>query len=138
MGQRVCHIQAHTKRRDAFICAYWDAVGQGNVTDDQIRYAVKFAAGKLQYPQRGMDLGRMDTHLLRSGGVCALKLAGYDEVEIRKMGRWAPKSNAFLEYIQSQLSTSLIGMVTTMRNIQRFSNMEGAATNEDLRPLTIA
>ncbi len=64
-----------------------------------------------------MATEQMDTHSLRSGGACALKLAGYDEVYIRKMGRWAPKSNAFLEYIQSQLSTFSAGMATRMSRI---------------------
>ncbi len=33
-----------------------------------------------------MAIKRMDTHFLRSGGMCALKLAGYNEVHICKMG----------------------------------------------------
>ena len=32
--------------------------------------------------------------------LCALKSAGYDKVCIRKPGQWAPKSNAWLGYIQ--------------------------------------
>ena len=80
-----------------------------------------------------MPIERMDTHSLRSGGACALKLAGHDEVEIRKMGRWAPSSSAFLEYIQQQLSTFSEGMSTGMSRIGVFTNMEGATSHDDLR-----
>ena len=74
-------------------------MGRGTVTDQKISFAVKYAAKMLQYQDRDKAIERMDTHFLRSEGACALKLAGYDEVHIRKMGQWAPKSNAFLEYI---------------------------------------
>ena len=48
----------------------------------------------------GILIDRIDTHYLRSGGACALKLAGYDVVEIKKLGHWKPKSNTLLEYIR--------------------------------------
>ena len=53
------------------------------------------------------------------------------------MGRWAPQSSSFLEYIQQQLSTFSVGMSTDMSNIARFTNMEGATTSEDLQAATI-
>jgi len=133
LGRRVVHIRANTKSKGALLCAYWDDVGAGNITDEQIRYTVKFAAGALHYPQRNMPIERMDTHSLRSGGACALKLAGHDEVEIRKMGRWAPSASAFLEYIQQQLSTFSEGMSTGMSRIGVFTNMAGATSTDDLR-----
>ena len=54
-----------------------------------------------------------------------------------KMGRWAPKSTSFMEYIQQQLSTFSKGMSTNMSRIQKFTNMEGAVATEDLRAATI-
>ena len=53
------------------------------------------------------------------------------------MGRWAPDSTSFMEYIQQQLSTFSEGMATDMSRIAQFTNMEGVTTNEDMRPLTI-
>ena len=35
-------------------------------------------------PKRSTPLNRVDTHLLRSGGACALKLSGRDDVEIER------------------------------------------------------
>ena len=136
-GAQVRAHSAHDRRRRSMLCAFWDEVGKGHITDTQVRFTVKMAAKALKYPERGIPLNRVDTHSLRSGGACALKLSGRDDVEIRKMGRWAPRSTAFLEYIQEQLSTFSQGMSTGMSQIKTFTNMEGMTTREDLRHLTI-
>ena len=98
---------------------------------------MKYAAGAMNYPARGIPLARIDTHSLRSGGACALSLAGYKAHQIMKMGRWAPKSTAFMEYIQQQLSTFSAGMSSKMSRIAVFTNMEGAVNADDLRTATI-
>ncbi len=84
-----------------------------------------------------MTIEQMDTHSLRAGGTCALKLVGYNKVHIRKMGRWAPRSNSFLEYIQSQLSAFSTGMATNMSRVETFTNMEGMSNGKDLCALTV-
>ena len=50
LARRCTHIRQHTKNRSAFICTYFDEVGMGSVTDNQIRFAVEFAAKALQSP----------------------------------------------------------------------------------------
>ena len=137
LGRRFCHIRQHTSSGKAFICAYWDKAGYGNVSDDQVRFTVKFAAKALRYENRGIPIDRIDTHSLRSGGACALKLAGYDDVAIRKMGRWAPKSNAFLEYIHNQLSNFSAGASTRMNSVAHFTNMKRNVEREDLQGQTL-
>jgi len=107
------------------------------VTDSHIRYAVKFAARMLKYEDRGIPIDRIDTHSLRSGGACALALSGHSDREIMKMGRWAPTSKAFMEYIQQQLSTFSVGMAEKMSTVARFTNMEGLVTRDDLRASTL-
>ena len=102
-----------------------------------ISYAVKYAAAGLKYPSREIPLSRVDTHSMRVGGACALSLAGYRSHQIMKMGRWAPKSTAFMEYIQQQLSTFSVGMATNMSKIGIFTNMEGTENAVDLRAATI-
>ena len=120
------------------MCDYWDELGEGHVTDVDVRKALKFGAMALKYPERwAIPIERIDTHSLRSGGACALKLSGHSDVEIKKMGRWAPKSTSFLEYIQQQLSTFTAGMSSAMSSIAHFTNMEGMVTREDRRGLTI-
>ena len=123
----VSHQKQH-ERQHHHVVRVFDDAGEGYVTDSNIRQAVKFAGGMLNYPDRGIPIDRLDTHSLRTGGACALKLAGYDDVTIRKMGRWKPSSNVFLEYIQHQLSSFSHGMSKKMATIPVFTNMEGAVT----------
>ena len=47
-------------------------------------------------------------HSLRAGGAMSLKLHGYDDKTIMKMGRW--KSLAFLHYICNLISHLLKGI----------------------------
>ena len=80
---------------NVFLCSYWDGVGSGHVTDNNIRYAVKFAAKALNYPERGISLDRINTHSLRSGGACVLALAGFKGREIVKNGPVVPEITRF-------------------------------------------
>ena len=84
----------------------------------------KFAEEKLGYPIKNIPLDRIDTHSNRAGGACAMKLSVFDDESIRKMGGWLPLSNAFMEYIQQQLSGFSQGMETKMSRIARFINMQ--------------
>ena len=80
LARRVAHIKMHTSNGNAFLCTYYDEVGRGSVTNDQVSFTVNFAANCLKYEERGIPIDRVDTHSLRSGGVCALKLSGHDDV----------------------------------------------------------
>ena len=137
LGRRAIHIRGHSRTGGALLCSFWDEIGHGHVTNEMISFAVKYAAAALRYPDRGIPLSRVDTHSLRSGGACALALSGYKPHQIMKMGRWAPKSTAFMEYIQNQLSTFSAGMSTNMSKIAIFTNMEGTENAVDLRAATI-
>ena len=137
LGRRIVHIWKQLKLGKAFLCLYWYEVGRASVTDSAIRLAVKYAAGCLDYPGRGIPLIRVDTHLLRSGGACALSLSGHKPHEIMKMGRWEPNSPSFMKYAQEEISTFSAGMSIAMFQIAPFTNMEGTITAEDLRADTI-
>ena len=133
LGCRIVHIQQHSTSNNALLCAFWDEMGRGDVTDGMVRFSVKYAAAGLDYLAQGIPIDRIDTHSLRLGGACALSIAGFKPHEIMKMGRWAPKLLSFMEYIQQQLSTFSAGMSTAMSKIAPFTNMEGATNNNDLR-----
>ena len=135
LARRYIHIRRHSKSGNAMICSYWDEMGRADVTDRDISFAVKFAAAMLDYPKRGIPVDRVDTHSLRAGGACAMKLAGYKDSTIIKQGRWSPESTTFLEYIQNQLSTFTEGMARKMSQVKTFTNMEGTSRKEDLRHL---
>ena len=59
-----------------------------NITDQNIRNNLKWAAKELDYPaSKGIPIDHIDTHSLRGGGVNALHLNGYSDRQIQKMGR---------------------------------------------------
>ena len=78
---------------------FWDKVGHGHVTGEMVLYATKYAPAALAYPGQGIPLARVNTHSLQSGKACALSLVGFKAHQIIKVGRWAPKLTAFMEYI---------------------------------------
>ena len=129
LARRVAHIWVHTSYGTTLLCAYWDSVGRVDVTDRDMRFHMKFAAEKLGYPYRNIPIDRIDTHSNRSGGACAMKLAGYYDEIIVKVVRWLLSSNAFFKYIQQQLSGFSQDMATKMSRIARFTNMEGSSNH---------
>jgi len=70
--QWVIHIQTHTNNHIALLCAYLDKIERGNITEGLIRVMLKFSTNLLNYPARGIPLGRINTHSLSSGGYVPL------------------------------------------------------------------
>jgi hypothetical protein len=107
-----------------FLSAYWIEGVRGDINNEDISAAVKWAATRLDYPEtRGIPISRIDTHSLRSGGACALALAGYSDTQIQKMGRW--KSATFKEYIREELHCYAEGMSKSMKKMFGFVNIAG-------------
>ena len=128
LGRRVIHIWNATTDNLTELCAYFDDGIGYNVTDEDIRQALKFAGQQLDYPDRGIPIDRIDTHSLRGGGANALSLAGYTDRQIQKMGRW--RSDTFKEYISDQLSEFSEGMSKSMKKTFNFVNVEGGVLND--------
>ena len=57
---------------------------------------------QLDLGKNGIIPERVGTHSLRAGGAMALKFAGADRDDIKKMGRWS--SDTFLIYIHDQIA----------------------------------
>ena len=112
------------------IHAYWDEDGQRkDVTDNDIRRALKEAATVLEYPEtRGIPIDRVDTHSLRGGGANALSLNGYSDTQIQKLGRW--RGQSFKEYIRDELHSFAAGMSTAMRKTFGYVVVSGGAMTE--------
>ena len=126
--RRYLHIREHSNDTELGICAYFNNGTKFDVTDDDIRHALKFAGRELKYPERGIPIERIDTHSLRGGGANALSLAGYSDRAIQKMGRW--RSATFLEYICDQLSAFSEGMSKSMSKVLNFVNIEGGVSHD--------
>ena len=97
MGDRFCPVKALIRRfvhlrdnkasRDDIISSYWDHLRKGNLIDVDIRVAVRRAVILLKLAKNGIAAERMGTHSLCAGGAMALKFAGADHDNIKKMGR---------------------------------------------------
>jgi hypothetical protein len=85
------------------------------ITADEIRGLIVMGATHDNLPAQGYILSRIGSHSLRSGGAMHLKLAGYDNDIIQKLGRWS--SNTYLHYIQTQIGQLTTGVAQRMANI---------------------
>ncbi len=56
------YIRSNTNLGNVLIYTYWDAVGRGMVTDQQISFAMKYATSMLRYQARDMDIDQTDTY----------------------------------------------------------------------------
>jgi len=132
IARRYLHIRDSTTSADFLttnLSAYFVNGCKYEVTDKDVRSAVKYAAKELNYPEnKGIPIERIDTHSLRGGGANALSLAGYSDREIQKMGRW--KSNTFKEYVSDQLSQFSEGMSKSMKKLFNFVNVEGGVLHD--------
>ena len=82
LARKVEHIRVQTSNGLKLLCTYWVSVGRGDFTDRDMSFHMKFAAAKLGYVSRNIPLDSIDTHLNRSGGACAMKLAVFDDYSI--------------------------------------------------------
>ena len=56
LERRVTHIRVHTSYGTTSLCAYWESVGGGDVTDRDMIFHMEFAAAKLGYPSSNIPL----------------------------------------------------------------------------------
>jgi hypothetical protein len=128
LGRRYCYIRRHGTEK-TFLSAYWVDGVRCDVNDQDVRDGVKAAGQALDYPgEYGIDIDRLDTHSLRSGGANHLVEAGYSEMQIQKMGRW--RGDTFKEYIREELACFSAGMSTAMKTRFKFVNITGSAQGE--------
>ena len=81
---------------------FLDHPRQLHVTDENMRVAIRRAVISLKLDKHGILPSRVGTHSFRAGGAMALKFAGADRDDIKKMGRWS--SDTFLIYIHDQIA----------------------------------
>ena len=122
--RRFVHMRTNKATDTTLLSAYWDHLGIGNVTDVDIRDSVKRAVTSLKLHKNGIPDSRVGTHSLRSGGAMALKFAGADPTDIRKMGRWS--GDTWLMYIHDQIAEYSEGWTEKMSVPRGFFNLEGA------------
>ena len=52
LARRYLHGRAHDSSGNALVCSCWDEMGRSDVVDKDISFAVKYAAGMLEYHDR--------------------------------------------------------------------------------------
>ena len=86
--------------------------------------AVRDTARTLKLHEQAINPDLVGAHSLRAGGAMALKLHGYDDTTIMKMGRWT--SLTFLQYIHNQIAhlskdiSTKIGIAVPFVNVTAF------------------
>ena len=122
--RRFLHLRDNNALKDDIISSYYDHLGVGHVTDEEIRKAVKRAVIKLGLAKNGLTENRVGSHSLRAGGAMALNFAGAKRDTIKKFGRWS--SDTFLLYIHDQIAEYSEGWTERMSVERSFFNLEGA------------
>ena len=106
------------------LCSVRSADSWHDVTSQQMVAMVRHTAHSLNLRERAIDPDLIGAHSLRAGGAMALKLHGYDDTTIMKMGRWT--SLTFLQYIHNQIAhlskdiSSKMGIPLPFVNIAAF------------------
>ena len=92
-----------------------------SVTANDVRTALRVATSAALLLGENIDPNMVGSHSLRSGGAMHLKLAGYDDMTIKKLGRWS--SDTYLIYIQSQIANLNEGISRRMAHHTSFRSV---------------
>ena len=121
LATRVSHILGNGGNGDNLICDYcvdgeWYAVDSSDIVR-----IVRTAVRSLNLQYKGIDPDLVGAHSLRAGGAMALKLMGYKDSTIQKIGRWT--SNTWQMYIHSQISKLHEGVAADMSKSMSYHNI---------------
>ena len=95
-------VLAHGGTEDSLLCDVKVNNKWVHVESMHMIRAVRATCAALNLQERAIDPDLVGAHSLRAGGAMALKLHGYDDTTIMKMGRWT--SLTFLQYIHNQIA----------------------------------
>jgi hypothetical protein len=102
LAHRVHHILSNGGSESTLLCAYKHNNEWSSVTSSEIIKMIRAVARELKLEKQAIDPDLIGAHSLRSGGAMALKLHGFNDTTIMKMGRWS--SLTFLQYIHTQIA----------------------------------
>jgi hypothetical protein len=112
-GSELCPIKALAKRihhlhtfggttEESLLCDYYMNDKWESLHSSDIIQMVRTTAKVLKLHESGIDPDLIGAHSLRAGGAMALRLHGFEDTVIMKMGRWT--SLTFLQYIHTQIA----------------------------------
>ena len=116
---------------DTLLCSYFCQSSHEwrSVTSTDIIKMTREMVTTLQLHTKGIDPDLVGAHSLRAGGAMALKLHGFDDTTIMKMGRWT--SLTFLMYIHTQIAHLGKDISTAMSTELPFLNIACIDVRED-------
>ena len=117
----VHHILSNNGGDANYICDFYTGTTWSHITDQDIKQAIRTAAKTLNLRDQGIDPDLLGTHSLRAGGAMALKLQGFADTIIMKLGRWT--SLTFLQYIHNQIAHLSAGVSKKMSEDIAFLNI---------------
>ena len=121
-ARRVHSILSNGGTDQSFICEYLDQTKTWKfITPPQMLRAVQAAVTNLKLRNHCIDPDLVGVHSLRAGGAMALRLHGYPDTTIMKMGRWT--SLTFLQYIHNQIAHLSEDISTSMNEPLLFTNI---------------
>ena len=98
----VHNVLKHGGNKDSLLCDIWHNDKWFSVESKHMIKAVQATCASLKLNEQAIDPHLVGAHSLRAGGAIALKLHGYDNTAIMKMGRWTLLT--FLQYIHNQIA----------------------------------
>ena len=103
LAHRIHHINTHKGASDdRLLCEYFSNNKWQSIVSKDIIEIVRASAKALNLHNQGINPDLIGAHSLRAGGAMALKLHGFDNITIMKMGRWT--SLTFAQYIHNQIA----------------------------------
>ena len=132
LAHRINHINQHKgASAERLLCDYFAEDKWHSATSKDIISIVRLSAKALNLHKQGIDPDLIGAHSLRAGGAMALKLHGFDNITIMKMGRWT--SLTFSQYIHNQiacLSEDISRKMSMPLPFVNIASIENATHNE--------
>jgi hypothetical protein len=103
LAYRIAHINSNRlPNEDPLLCSFYKNDEWDTVQSSDIITMVRSSAKLLRLETQNIDTDLIGAHSLRAGGAMALRLHGFDDTTIMKMGRW--RSLTFMQYIHNQIA----------------------------------
>ena len=134
LARLVHHALSQGGSNDTLLCNYWDDAKHEwkSVQSQDIINMTRQAVKDLNLHRQGIDPDLVGAHSLRAGGAMALKLHGYNDTTIMKMGRWT--SLTFLMYIHTQIAHLGKDIAKDMSEELPFLNIACIDIRQDMTP----
>ena len=129
LAHMVHYILANGGTNASLLCSFKDKGVWHSVDSSDVVKMVKSTVSALHLEKTGLDPDLVAAHSLRAGGAMALKLHGYRDTTIMKIGRWT--SLTFLQYIHNQIACFSRDISRKMSMALPFVNIAAVERSQD-------